>query len=196
MNKIIQIYFIPAAVFLSVLIGGGYGTGREVVEFFTKYGQLGGILAICSATLVFTVVLGLTFEFARQFNVYNYRLFFKKLIGPLWVVFEVLYILLFLLVLGVVSAAAGNTLQERFDIPSYIGLISMPFLVAFFVLFGRMIVEKALAFWSVLMYGVFITYFVIVTGQSDVDLFQQTTTADIQSGWWIGGRYMPCITWR
>ncbi|PMG48940.1 hypothetical protein [Shewanella sp. 10N.286.52.B9] len=187
MIKVIQIYFIPAAVFLSVLIGGGYGTGREVIEFFTQYGQMGGVLAICTATVIFAIVLGITFEFARVFKVYDYRHFFKKLIGPFWVVFEILYILLFLLVLGVVSAAAGNTLQERFDVPATIGLILMPILVALFVLFGRLVVEKALALWSVLMYGVFITYFVIVVGQSDTDLLAATALTDIEPSWWFGG---------
>lgn len=34
----------PAAVFISVVMGGGYGTGREMIEFFTRYGLLGGLL--------------------------------------------------------------------------------------------------------------------------------------------------------
>jgi uncharacterized membrane protein YkvI len=32
---IIRIYIVPRAVFQSVMIGGGYGTGREIVEHFT-----------------------------------------------------------------------------------------------------------------------------------------------------------------
>ena len=90
MNRIFQIYIVPAAVFISVIMGGGYGTGREVVEFFTRYGLLGGMLGICVASCVFSFVLVCTYEFARVFKVYDYKSFFAELIGPFWVLFEFL----------------------------------------------------------------------------------------------------------
>ena len=65
---------MPAAVFISVVMGGGYGTGREVVEFFTRYGLL-GLLGIGVAACVFALVLACTYEFARVFQVYDYRTF-------------------------------------------------------------------------------------------------------------------------
>ena len=37
-------YLLPGFVFQSIVIGGGYGTGRELVEFFLKFGPLGGLL--------------------------------------------------------------------------------------------------------------------------------------------------------
>ena len=39
-------YFLPGFVFQSMVIGGGYGTGRELVEFFLRYGPLGGLLGM------------------------------------------------------------------------------------------------------------------------------------------------------
>ena len=111
MNRIFQVYIVPAAVFVSVVMGGGYGTGREVTEFFTRYGLLGGLFGTLVAACVFALVLACTYESARAFQVYDYRSFFKRLIGPFWVCFEVLYLLLFLLVLGVVGSAVGNILE-------------------------------------------------------------------------------------
>ena len=49
MNRLFHIYVVPAAVFVSVVMGGGYGTGREVIEFFTRYGLLGGLLGTAVA---------------------------------------------------------------------------------------------------------------------------------------------------
>ena len=49
MNRLFHVYVVPAAVFISVVMGGGYGTGREVIEFFTRYGLLGGILGAAIA---------------------------------------------------------------------------------------------------------------------------------------------------
>ena len=50
-NKTFQKYFVPGIVFQSLVIAGGYGTGRELVEFFLQYGTMGGLLGI---TCVFT----------------------------------------------------------------------------------------------------------------------------------------------
>ena len=129
LNRLFRVYIVPAAVFVSVVMGGGYGTGREVVEFFTNYGLLGGLLGIGVAACVFALVLACTYEFARVFQVYDYRSFFARLIGPFWVCFEILYLLLFLLILGVVGSAAGNILEEEFGISSLVGMAGVLVLV-------------------------------------------------------------------
>lgn len=41
-----RIYIVPGAVIQSVMVGGGYGTGRETVEYFTNFGFLGGAMGI------------------------------------------------------------------------------------------------------------------------------------------------------
>ena len=41
-----RVVLIPSAVFLSAIFGGAYGSGREVVEFMTRYGPIGGVLSI------------------------------------------------------------------------------------------------------------------------------------------------------
>ena len=35
---------LPGLVFQSICIAGGYGTGRELVEFFLQFGPVGGLL--------------------------------------------------------------------------------------------------------------------------------------------------------
>ena len=99
------------------------------------------------------MVLACTYEFARVFQVYDYRTFFKKLIGPFWVCFEVLYLLLFLLVLGVVGSAAGNILEQEFRYTQlcWYGWRVLALVVAL-VYFGREAVEKVLTLWSIGMY--------------------------------------------
>jgi len=36
-------YLLPGVVLQSVLTGGGYSTGREIIEYGAKYGALGWI---------------------------------------------------------------------------------------------------------------------------------------------------------
>jgi uncharacterized membrane protein YkvI len=187
MHRIFHVYIIPAAVFTSVVMGGGYGTGREVVEFFTGYGLLGGLCGIAVSACVFSVVLACTYEFARVFQVYDYRSFFSKLIGPFWICFEVLYLLLFLLVLGVVGSAAGSILEEEFGVSRLFGMAAVLVLVVALVYFGRQAVEKVLTLWSIGMYLVFVVYFVQVVDRSEFDIYRAITRGTAQTGWLWGG---------
>ena len=187
MSRFFQVYIVPAAVFVSVVMGGGYGTGREIVEFFTRYGLLGGLLGIFVAATIFSLVLACTYEFARVFKVYDYRSFFGQLIGPFWICFEILYLLLFLLVLGVVSSAAGNILESEFGISVYVGMVAVLALVVALVFFGRHAVEKLLTLWSIGMYFVFAFYFWQIIDHGEVNVFRAVSDGEVTAGWFKGG---------
>lgn len=187
MNRIFPVYIVPAAVFISVVMGGGYGTGREVIEFFTRYGLLGGLLGTVVAACVFAVVLAATYEFARVFQAYDYRTFFSQLIGRFWVCFEIIYLLFFLLVLGVVGSAAGGILEQEFGISRYIGIAGILTLVVALVFLGREAVEKVLTWWSIGMYAVFACYFIEILSNSEVDIAQVLSAGTAEPGWLQGG---------
>ena len=91
---------MPAAVFQTVIIGGGYGTGREIVEYVTKHGALGGFIATSIIAIIFAAVLSTSFIFAQKFKAYNYRSFLRALLGPFWIIYDILFLLLLVLVLG------------------------------------------------------------------------------------------------
>ncbi|MCP4591756.1 MAG: hypothetical protein GY842_13535 [bacterium] len=60
----------------------GYGTGRELAEFFLRYGPPGGLLAmVLISTVLWSLVCAATFEFARRYQVFDYRRFFQLLLG-------------------------------------------------------------------------------------------------------------------
>ena len=65
-------YFVPGIIFQSVVIAGGYGTGRELVEFFLNFGTLGGFIAMIAISgVIWSAVCAATFEFARVFKAYD-----------------------------------------------------------------------------------------------------------------------------
>ena len=62
----LQRYLLPGFAFQSMIIAGGYGTGRELVEFFLKFGTVGGLLAMwLVSTVIWSAVCAVTFELAR-----------------------------------------------------------------------------------------------------------------------------------
>ena len=56
-------YLLPGFVFQSVVIAGGYGTGRELVEYFLNYGPLGGLLGMLLTTAIWLILLVITVHF-------------------------------------------------------------------------------------------------------------------------------------
>jgi len=50
-------YLLPGFVFQSVIIGGGYGTARELVEYFLMFGPVGGLLGMLLITTIVWSVL-------------------------------------------------------------------------------------------------------------------------------------------
>ena len=76
-----RLYLLPGFVFQSVVIGGGYATGRELVAFFFEVGPIGGMLGLLVSGLVFGAVLAVGFELARMTGAYDYRQFMKVLMG-------------------------------------------------------------------------------------------------------------------
>ncbi len=49
-------YLLPGLVFQSVVIAGGYGTVRELVEFFLSEGPLAGLYGIAVTTVIWSAV--------------------------------------------------------------------------------------------------------------------------------------------
>ena len=56
-------------------------------------------------TVMWSVILAVTFEFARVFKAYDYRTFFQKLLGPFWIAFEIIYFILLFIVLAVIGVS-------------------------------------------------------------------------------------------
>ena len=105
-------YFLPGFIFQSLIIGGGYGTGREIVEFFLKFGPVHGLWNMLITTIIWSVVLALCFELCRIGKNYNYQLFIKDLLGKFWIAYEVLFIFGMILVLSVMGSASGDIINQ------------------------------------------------------------------------------------
>jgi uncharacterized membrane protein YkvI len=143
---------LPGLVFQSVVIAGGYGTGRELVEFFLSLGPTQGLLAMGVATLIWSLVAMATFEFARMTRSFDYRALMQRLMGPGWIAYEVAYLGMLMLVLAVVAAAAGEIVRDTFDLPYPLGVAFMMVLVGYLTLKGSELIERFLTVWSLLLY--------------------------------------------
>jgi uncharacterized membrane protein YkvI len=178
---------LPGLGFKAVVIGGGYATGRELAEFFLAAGPRGGLLAILFATILFSLLCAVTFLLARRLQTYDYRSFFKQLLGPAWPLFELTYILFVVLILAVYGAAAGAIGAAVFGAPEWVGTVALMAAIAVVVAFGNSAVERLFRDVSYLLYGVY-ALFVVAALVSFGDRVPGAFAANPQtSGWALSG---------
>lgn len=157
MWSLIQRYLLPGLVFQGIVIGGGYATGRELIEFFLPAGPLGGLAAMAIAAAIWSAVMAISFELCRMSGSYDYRHFFQRLLGRAWLLYEVLLVLLLLVVLSVVSAASGEILRNLLGTPPALGTLVLLLIVGVLVFYGSALIERFMGAWSLLLYAAYFT---------------------------------------
>jgi uncharacterized membrane protein YkvI len=181
-------YLLPGLIFQSLVIGGGYGTGRELVEFFLSYGPLGGFLSmVLVSTVIWSLVCAISFELSRSWRAYDYRRFCRELLGRGWGLYEILYLIMMVLILAVIAATAGSILQGSFQIPYWAGVVGMMAGVGFLVFRGSSTIERFLSFWSLVLYATYATFFFWCFVRFGSEIATAFAVSDLKSDWYLGG---------
>lgn len=155
MIRVFQRYLLPGFVFQGIVIGGGYATGREIAEFFLPSGAIGGIYAMAVAAAVWSLVMAVSFELCRRTASYDYRSFFIQLLGRFWILFEVIYLLLLMIVLSVVVSAAGELIFSLSGVAPGYGMLLITGLIVLVAAAGEQSVGRFIVLWSFLLYAVY-----------------------------------------
>lgn len=180
-------WLLPGLGVKAVVIGGGYATGRELAEFFLSRGPWGGLYAILFATMLFSIFCSLTFVAARRFQTWDYKSFFKRLMGPAWHLFELSYLLFVVLILAVYGAAAGAIGNAVFGAPVWVGTVALGAGIAGVVAFGNKAVERLFRDVSYYLYAVYALFIVLALWKFG-DRVPGGFAANPQtSGWAISG---------
>jgi uncharacterized membrane protein YkvI len=181
-------YLLPGFVFQSVVIAGGYGTGRELIEYFLNYGPLGGLLGMfLITTVMWSIILAVTFEFSRVFNAYDYRTFFQNLLGSFWFIFEIIYFILLFIVLAVIGSAAGVLLRDNFGIPYIAGVMIMLGAIGFLTFKGSRLIEKFLSSWSIVLYIIYGIFVIVALFKFGPEIKKNLSEFIILPKWSLGG---------
>ena len=102
-----------AMTYCGAVIGAGFATGREVVEFFTVYGRqgLGGVLL---ATVLFCWAGIVILDVTHQNRVYSYVDLLACILRykPLVILADLLFLATLLAGIGVMTSAGGTILGE------------------------------------------------------------------------------------
>lgn len=182
-----QRYLLPGFAFKGFVIGGGYATGRELVEFFFPAGPVGGLLGLGLTMALWSGVCALAFLFAHLMRTLDYRAFFRALLGPGWIVFEAAYLVFMVLILAVFGAAAGEIGAATFGLPKAAGSLALVAAITAVTTFGAGSVERMFKYMTVFLYGVYAVFAVLAVstfGQDALAVLERPAPID---GWWQGG---------
>ncbi|PTF08990.1 hypothetical protein BUY41_03240 [Staphylococcus cohnii] len=136
--------FLIGSAFIGIIVGAGFASGQEILQYFTSFGTL-GILAGIVSTVLFAYVgmmlvwLGSIFK-AEGHNDVIHKLTGGTMFGKViaWLVDIVLIIALF--GFGVVMlAGGGSNFEQQFGIPAVYGTALMVILV---LVFGMLRVDN------------------------------------------------------
>ncbi|MDQ0972890.1 putative membrane protein YkvI [Neobacillus niacini] len=125
--------FQIAAVYVGTVVGAGFATGREIVEFFSRFGFMGFLGILLSGYLL--IVLGSKLmRIAARINAVSYQEFNVHLFGK-WAGRCINIIMLFMLlgVSAVMLAGAGAVFEEQLGLTKNLG-VSITIFLSFLVM--------------------------------------------------------------
>lgn len=187
MNSFFKSYLLPGFVFQSVIIGGGYATGREIIEFFSGPGPFGGLFGMFVAMVIWSLTLAACFELARITKSFDYESYFSQTLGRFSILFEIAYMLQIILVVSIVGDAAGKLLMENYGVPSFWGTVFMMASVGILVFYGSNLIEKFISAWSILLYIAYAAFFVLCFMVFSDRIAESFATVPVGQGWVAGG---------
>lgn len=121
-----------AFTYMGTVVGAGFASGKEIIEFFVQYG-LQGLIGILLATCLFIWAGIRVMLISYRIQADSYQAVSTYLFGhPFGTVFNALLLTVLLGITSVMLAATGSIFWEAFQLPSQLGIwISM--IAIFFV---------------------------------------------------------------
>ena len=160
---------LPAIILQSVLIGGGYASGREVVAYGAKFGSA-GLLAVGGIFVGFTIMSIAVFEFSRQFQTYDYKSYMQGIIWKGWPLFDLLFVVMATIVIAVMASAAGNIMEQTVGIPYLVGIVTIILVVAVLTYYGASLIERFKTLGTSFLYLAYLLFGILVLSQTWSDV--------------------------
>lgn len=154
-----------ASIYIGTVIGAGFASGKEVIQFFGQYG-LKGLLGILISTILFSALAAtiLSKVYTGKYKSYK-ELIFPVLGNKLGLILEIFMLMYLFMSFCIMLAGSGTLFREQLNISYNIGLgvmavlslltmiysvkgisivnnLLIPFLLIFIVTIGLLVVTK------------------------------------------------------
>jgi uncharacterized membrane protein YkvI len=128
--------FSIASAFVGTLIGAGFASGQEMLQFFAVFGP-NGIIGTMIASLLFILLAFIVMILAKK----KYTEYYDQLVVPSgnWILRTALNILMMLFLFGIITvmiAGSGALFEQRFGLSRLTGSIFLAVVCAITVIMG------------------------------------------------------------
>lgn len=126
-----------AGAIMAFLIGSGFATGQEIMQYFASYGFWGVfgtgllVLALISFVSIQFLTVGQREQFDKPSQIFQY--YAGKYVGKFFDYFSILFVFLSFTVM---VAGVGAVFDEHYNLPTWVGGFGLAVLVALTVWFG------------------------------------------------------------
>jgi len=126
-----------AGAIMAFLIGSGFATGQEIMQYYASYGFWGvfGTGAIVMLLISFVCIqflaVGQREQFDKPSRIFEY--YAGKYVGKFFDYFSILFVFLSFTVM---VAGAGAVFEEHYNLPTWVGGFGLTALVVITVMFG------------------------------------------------------------
>lgn len=183
---------------LAALIGSGFASGQEILQFFTVYGK-NSIFASLIALVLFSAVLGILVSHGYRNSKGSVSNVYEHYLGNVFGKFMKIYTPIFAFLIGVVTiSGAGASINQYFGISNVWGTVIMSAAVLASVLLGfDRLIDILSSFGPlIIIISLFVGGYTLIMNPVNID----ASTAFLQSAenlpygagnnasfWWLGG---------
>lgn len=118
-----KLMFKLVATYIGAVIGAGFASGQEILQFFISFGQQ-GLWGVLLATVLFSYLGAVVLYLSVTLKAANYQELLHYLLGP-WASKLMDTLNLFMLVggLGVMLSGSGAVMREYMGLPEWLGVV-------------------------------------------------------------------------
>lgn len=162
-----QMYFDGyriAMAYIGTVVGAGFATGQEILQFFTRFG-CHSFWGIFVSTLLFIVVGRKVLLYGSKLKAKSYGGLVSNVFGTASPIVNLYLAISFVLLCGAMFAGAGALFMEQWQIPYMAGALITALLALIVTIFGvkGIFIVNSIIVPSLIAFGILV--FVFVTGK-------------------------------
>lgn len=161
-NGSMTIAITVAFVWFTTHFGGGFASGAQVLQYYTKFGWFAVVTPVLAMGLQ-ALVMYFAFKWAYDHEVFDYRSwansFYKPYEKIFANIFELIYIIAMLTATAVAFATGGATIKSAFGLNFLAVTIVIAIVIFLLTIYGAGVVRKAASYLAIfLIVGILVVY--------------------------------------